>query len=158
MSSTTGSIVGSRRAAGERRRTGRGHERRRPAPDLDELGQDRQGDLLGRLATEIETGRGTQGGEPLFGDRRVVAEPRADDRRARRRGDEAHVRHVTCQGGGQRLLVPDPLRGDHHGRGQTGVEPGDVGPGHDPLGAREVVAGRRSDRRSRRASRPPSRA
>ena len=173
MSSTTGWIVGSRRAAGERRRTGRGHERRRPAPDLDELGQDRQGDLLGGLATEIETGRGAQRGQPLLRDRR----PRRGATRGRRPRASARrpgprtTRHVPAR----RPAPPRPRRpcvATTTAGASTGVEPGDVRADDDPLGAREVVrvgdrvedrdapAGRRAERdqgRRRWASfRPPT--
>ena len=49
----------------------------------------------------------------------VVAQPRADDRRARRRGDEAHVRHVACQRGGRAPPRPRPLASRRPRPGQS---------------------------------------
>jgi hypothetical protein len=74
--------------ARERRRPGRRDERRPPAPDLDELGEDRQGDLLRRLRAEVHAGRRPERSEPLLRQAGVVAEPLANDVRpgsARRR-------------------------------------------------------------------------
>jgi hypothetical protein len=73
-------------------------------------------DLFGRLPTEVETGRCTQGGEPLLGDPRLIAEPGPNDGGSGRRGDQTDVGRVSSERGGQRLLVPDALRGDHDGR------------------------------------------
>ena len=70
-------------APGERRRPGRGHEVGPAAPDLDELGEDRERDLLGGLGAEVQAGRGAQRGEPLLGERRS---PRGATRGRRRPG------------------------------------------------------------------------
>ena len=75
---------------------GDGHEVGAAAPDLDELGEDRQGDLLGRLGAEVEAGRRPQRGEPLLGDRRLLAQPLAHDAGPGRRRDEPDVRHLAA--------------------------------------------------------------
>ena len=48
------------------------------APDLDELGEDRERDLLGRLGAEVDAGRRPQRGEPLLGEAGLVAQPLPD--------------------------------------------------------------------------------
>ena len=95
---------------------GRGTRRRDEVgaapPDLDQLGQDRQRDLLGRLGPDVQPGRGPQRGDPLVTDRRLLAQPLADDAGAGRRRDETDVRRVAREREPDGLLVPDPLAGD----------------------------------------------
>ena len=95
MSSTTGSrVIAARQAAGHGRRSGRGDEVGPTAADLDELGQDRQGDLLRGLGAEIDAGRSPERRDALVADRRLLAQPVADDGRPRRRRDETDVRRL----------------------------------------------------------------
>ena len=132
-----GDVLG--QAAGDGRRAGRGHEVRPAAPDLDELGQDGQGDLLGGLGAEVQAGRGAQRGDPLVADGRLLAQPLADDAGAGRRRDETDIRRVAGQRQPDGLLVPDALAGDDDVRRGVGVEAADVGRGVDPLRAGEGV-------------------
>ena len=76
-------------------------------------------DLLGRLGAEVDAGGCPERGEPLLGDVRLVAQPRADHAGTGGRGDQADVRDVAPERGGQRLLVPDPLRRDDDVRGRA---------------------------------------
>jgi hypothetical protein len=73
-------------------RDGRGARRRdeigAPAANLDELGEDRQRDLLGGLGTDVEAARGPQCGDPFVPDGRLLAQPLADDTGAGGRRDE----------------------------------------------------------------------
>ena len=141
MSSTTGAMSGPEPGATPASVAGPGDATndRRPAADLDELGQDRQRDLLGRLGAEVEPGRRAQGRQPLVGHARLVAQPRPDDRGPGRRRDEPDVGRVAGERRGQRLLVPDALGGDDDRRRDARIEPRDVGADDDPLGAREGV-------------------
>ena len=122
---------------GDGRGTGRCDEVRPAAPDLDELGQDREGDLLGGLGADVEAGRCSQRGDPVVADRRLLAQPLAHDAGTCRRRDEAHVGHVTREREPDRLLVPDPLARDDDIRRCIGVETADVGRGVDAFRGRE---------------------
>ena len=106
MSSTTGSIAGIGAAPARVAGPGEATKVGRPAPDLDELGEDRQGDLLGRLPAEVEAGRRAQCREPLLGDPRPRRGARPEPRRrasARRRG-----RRTTRPGRARRPAPPRP--------------------------------------------------
>ena len=142
MSSTTGSSVdwlGRRR---RRRVAGPGAATKsaRPASDLDELGEDRERDLLGGLGTEVEPGGARRAASRSSRDARLVAQPRAHDVGSRRRGDEPHVRRHRARGrppaasSSQMPCVATTTYG-----ATTRVEAGEVGAGHDALGRRERV-------------------
>ena len=92
MSSTTGlesAATGSpARRAGERRRPGRRHEVRPAAADLDELGEDREGDLLGRLGAEVDA-------RPAPAARRAAPRRRPSRRAATARTTSARVGEAT---------------------------------------------------------------
>ena len=123
---------------GHRRGTGRGDEVGPAAADLDQLDQDRQRDLLGRLGADVEPGRRPERGDPLVADGRLLAQPVADHPGAGRRRDEPDVRRLAGQRQPDRLLVPDALAGDDDVRRRLRVEAADVGRGVD-AGARERV-------------------
>ena len=80
-----------------------------------------------------------QRGQAIVGQRGLVAQPRPDHVRARRRGDEPDVGGFAGERGGGRLLVPDALRGHDHVRRRLRIETGDIGRRQDPLGARVRV-------------------
>ena len=107
---------------------GRRHERRPAAADLDQLGQDRERDLLGGLGAEVDAGRRAQRGEPLLGEAGLLAQPRAHGGRrasARRRARRTRRR---AKRGGERLLVPVPLgRDDDVRRAASGSSRREVG-------------------------------
>ncbi len=156
MSSTTGS-----------RRSWRGCRPPSPGPatrrnraaaaDLDELGQDRQRDLLGRLGAEVEPGRCPQRGEPLVTDGRLVAQPLADDAGSGRRRDKADVGHVARERRPDRLLVPDALARDDDVRAKRPGRGRGCRPRRGHVRRRGTRRRRRSGRRPSPASRPPSR-
>ena len=97
---------------GQRGRSGCRHEGGATAPDLDQLGQDRQGDLRGGLRPQVEARRRPQRGEALLG-HTALAQEAAHHLCARGRGHQPDVGHLARQRRLQRLLVPLPLRGDH---------------------------------------------
>ena len=68
-----------------------------PAPDLDELGEDREGDLLGRLGAEVEPGRGAQRGQRSSGSTPSSRSQVADD--ARPGSARRPARHRPRRGG-----------------------------------------------------------
>ena len=121
MSSTAGAGGGHLELAtdaGQRGGAGRGHECRRPSPDLDELGQDGDRDFLGRLGAQVDPGGRAQRGDPFRPEHRLLGQPLADDGGAGRRGDQADIGRLAGQCGRGRLLVPDPLgRDDDRGPG-----------------------------------------
>ena len=99
-----GDVLG--QPGGDGRRAGRGHEVRPAAADLDELGEDGQGDLLGRLGAEVEAGRGAQRGDRA---RRRWSSPRAATRARRRPGSaRRRARRTTPPGSGPARRPPRP--------------------------------------------------
>ena len=104
---------------------GRGHERRPAAADLDELGQDRYGDLGGGLGPEVDPGRRPHREDAVRLDA-LVEEPGPDGRGPGRAGDQPDVGDVEPERRGDRLLVPDALAGDDDvrpdGRARQGGE------------------------------------
>ena len=71
----------------------------RPTPDLHELGQDGDRDLLGRLGAQVHPGRRAQRGDPFRPEHRLLVEPLAHDGGPGRRGDETDVRRVARERG-----------------------------------------------------------
>ena len=92
---------------------------RTAAAHLDQLGEDRERDLLGRLRAEVQAGRRAQRGESLLGDARLLAQPRHGRRRpasATRR-----ARRTRRPARGPRRRPPRPRRpGSRRRRTATG--------------------------------------
>lgn len=63
-----GLLLRLRGRSGDRRRSGGSDEGGPTTADLNELGEDREGDLLGRLGPDVEPGRRPQRSDPLLGD------------------------------------------------------------------------------------------
>ena len=82
-------------APGQGRRTRRRHEGGPATADLDELGEDGEGDLLGRLGAEVEAGRGAERGDPLGFEHVSSRSHVTDHGRPRRRRDEPDVGDVA---------------------------------------------------------------
>ena len=131
-----------------RRRSRRRDEVGAAAADLDQLGEDRERDLLGRLRTEVHAGRRPQRGEPLLGQSRLLAQPRPDGGGAGRRGDESDVAGVAAQRPRERLLVPLALGRDDDVRARLAVDRDEVRLGPDRGGGRERGRRPRSGRRA----------
>ena len=89
------------------------HEGGPTAADLDELGQDRDGDLGGLLRAEVEAGRRPQGGDPLGRRRPSREQPGPDRLGPGRAGHQADVGRLEAQRRQDGLLVPGALAGDH---------------------------------------------
>src|SRR3954451_11008061 len=70
--------------ARDRRWTRRGDEICAPPADLDQLRENRQRNLLGRLRADVETGRRPERGDPLLADRRLLTQPLPHDPGPRR--------------------------------------------------------------------------
>ena len=139
MSSTAGPSGAAtwRGRTDERRRPRRGHERGPPAPDLDELGQDRDGHLGGRLGAEVDARRRPDREDAIRLDA-LVEQPGPDRGGPGRAGDEADIGHIEPERRGDRLLVPDALAGDHDIRPDGGRRQGrQVVADHDGDPARE---------------------
>ncbi len=107
----------------ERGRPRRGHERGPPPPDLDELGQDRDGHFGGRLGAEVDPRRRPDREDAIRLDA-LVEQPGPDRGGPGRAGDEADIGHVEPERRGDRLLVPHALAGDDDIRPDSGRRQG----------------------------------
>ena len=111
-----------------------------PAADLDELGQDREGDLLGRLGAEVHPGRRAQRRRSA---RARASSPRAATRGRRRPASATRPGRRTRRRGSARRRRPPRPRCPGSRRRRTArrrVQAPDVGPDDDPLGAGNASA------------------
>ena len=163
-----GSCAASRPAT--RRRAGRRDERRPAAAHLDQFGEDRDRDLLGRLGAQVDAGRCPQRSDPLLGD---LGSSRSHARTAAARfGDATRPTYAPrasappdapprprCPGSRRRRTAPRRCRAAQVGRARDPLGAGEcvgigdrVEHGHSPAG--RAAEGRQGGRD--RASRPRS--
>ena len=112
------------------------------APDLDELGEDRERDLLGGLGAEVEPGRRAQRGEPLVGAMPVSSRSHGTDRapgsaRRRARRSAASRRSAAASASSSH----EPWRRDDDVRARRGFE---AARGPSPVRTRRPPPGTRS--------------
>ena len=112
-----GADIGDDASTAPRPRAGRGDRHRLAAGILagapgDDLGEDRQGDLLGGAGSDLQPSRGPQPRPQRVGQVERVPHRIAADLA----GDQSHIRHALTQGSGEDSLLVVPMRCDHHRR------------------------------------------